>query len=76
MYKDYCKLDIFDIALIIVGFIGASAVIFAFGSIPKSYEANKICNENGYTQSEWFLDGSIYCARKGELGRDEVVRIK
>lgn len=76
MYKDYRKFDIFDIALIVVGFIGASAIIFAVSSIPKSYDASKLCHENGYTQSEWFLDGSIYCARKGDLGRDEVVRIK
>ena len=48
MYKDYRKFSIFDIALIVVGFIGVSMVIFAVGSIPKSYEANKICNENGY----------------------------
>ena len=76
MYKDYRKFSIFDIALIVVGFIGVSMVIFAVGSIPKSYEANKICNENGYTQYDWYLDGTIYCGRKGELGKDEIVRIK
>ena len=71
------RFDIFDITMCV---ILTPMILFMgfliFVAFPKSYEANKLCHENGYTDSEWYFDGSIYCSRKGELGKDEVVRIK
>jgi hypothetical protein len=70
------KFDFFDVVMFVVGLIGILMILFAVGSLPKSYEANKLCNENGYKEYEWYLDGSIYCSRAGAFGKTEVTRIK
>mgnify|MGYP003705730801 CR=1 FL=1 len=70
------RFDIFDLVFGFLMIIGVGMIVFPLTTLPKSYEANRLCNENGYTQFEWYLDGVTYCSRKGELGKDEVVRIK
>ena len=70
-----CKIDWFTV---IFGLSIISSMVFVlFVAVPKFNEADKLCTENGYTNYKvYFSDGTIYCSRKGELGKDEVVRIK
>ena len=71
------RFDIWDVLLFVIITPFMLYVVFLlFMATPKAYEAEKLCRENGYTQFEWYLDGVTYCSRKGELGKDEVVRIK
>lgn len=70
-----CKVDWFFVGIGL--FIILTAVISLFVFVPKLLEADKMCIENGYVKSRVYLsEGSVYCSRKGEFGKDEVVRIK
>jgi hypothetical protein len=70
-----CKIDWVTGIMLIVVF---SSVLFTlFVAVPKFSEAGRLCIENGYTKYKvYFSDDSIYCLRKGEMSKDEVVRIK
>lgn len=61
---------IFMLVLVIVGL---TTSVYGFTRI---LTAQKECVENGYPDSRVYMDGSTYCSRKGELGQDEIVRIK
>ena len=70
------RFDIYDFVFGLLTIIIVTMIVFPLAMIPKSLETDKMCLENGYKESEWYFDGTIYCSRKGEMGKDEIVRIK
>ena len=68
------KFHDFAFALIIGSFImiGVGFVVYI---VPNQFKADRLCLENGYPHSKIYTDGSIFCSRKGDMGKDEIVRI-
>jgi hypothetical protein len=68
-FKEFTA-TIFIIALVLGGL---TTSIYGFTRV---FTAQRECIENGYPDSRVYMDGTTYCARKGEMGKDEIVRIK
>lgn len=66
--------DMFGVLLFSGLFIFGIALVMLI--VPKQLDANRLCIENGYPHAKLYTDGSIFCERKGDMGKDEIVRIK
>ena len=77
MYKDYSKYDIADMLLFCVLGLMVGLILFLIIYIaPMNYKTNRICAEKGYNVHSYYMDGSIYCSRRGEFGEDEIIKVQ
>ena len=77
MYKDYSRFDFADILLLFVlGLMVGLMLFLVIYVAPMSYKTNKLCAEKGYNAHSYYMDGSIYCSKKGEFGEDEIIKVE
>lgn len=73
-----CKnFDIFDVLMYcIIGTIGGLFLFLIFVATPMQYRAERVCADNGYLLSSFYMDGAVYCEKKNEFGAIDIVKVK
>lgn len=74
MYKNF---DIFNVFMYsIIGTAVGGMFFLLFIVSPIQYRAERLCADNGYLLSSFYMDGAVYCEKKNEFGAIDIVKVK